>query len=382
MDAARADASRETLPTQLRLRAQRGAEVAESPTVSIIVLVMTDVSSLERCLRSLLTALPTGVTSEILVVANGTPRAVLGDLRARADITLIESPVNLGFAGGCNLAVRYARGENLLFLNDDVTVSRGWLEGLSHAMDEDARVAVVGSKVLLRDGRLQEAGSVLWSDGSTSGVGRGDDPGNEAYQVRRDVDYVSFCSALVRRCAWDAAGGFDERYFPAYYEDVDLCLTLQASGWRVKYEPSSVVDHGEGGSASRDFRDFISRRNQGKFVLKWSRTLGSFPPPPTEAERGKATEHALLLSAQRQASLPAPQPAADRSRTENEADLDDQATLRLIVDKLYADSAVKADYIEVLEDRAANRTVKDVLRARISRRLRSMDAARKRRSPR
>lgn len=236
-------------------------------------------------------------------------------------------------------------------------------------MDEDQRVAVVGSKVLMPDGRLQEAGSVLWNDGSTSGVGRGDDPDAVPYQRRRPVDYVSFCSAMVRRTAWESAGGFDERYFPAYYEDVDLCLTLQAGGWAVIYEPTSVVHHEQGGSASRDFRDFISRRNQQAFVDKWTAALFQYQDAPSDGERARAAEQALRHSARRQSTRAAPSPVESQPAVDLVAAIDDREATVLIAEKLYTDGVVKAEYIRLLEERAASRGIVDVIRSRLRRHL-------------
>jgi hypothetical protein len=128
---------------------------------------------------------------------------------------------------------------------------------------------------------LQEAGNVVWRDGSTSHLGRGlpaDEPGLLA---RRDVDYVSFCSAMVRREAWGQVGGFDEDFFPAYYEDVDLCLSLRELGWRVLCEPASVVIHEEGASTPLHLRQFLSRRNQKRFAVKWRPVLARLPEPPS-----------------------------------------------------------------------------------------------------
>ncbi len=343
--------------------------VAAAPAVTVIVLVTSELTSLARCLRSVHEFTSADAAYEVIIVANGTDAARLQAIRQRDDLTLIHSPVNLGFAGGCNLATRFARGARLVFLNDDVVVTPGWLEGLTGAMDEDERVAVVGSKVLMPDGRLQEAGSVLWNDGSTSGVGRGDDPDAVPYQRRRPVDYVSFCSAMVRRTAWDNAGGFDERYFPAYYEDADLCLSLQARGWAVIYEPTSVVHHEQGGSASRDYRDFLSRRNQRAFADKWAAVLSQYRDPPRDGERVRAEEKALRESARRQSTVAAPAPVEHQPAVNLVTTIDDGEATVLIADKLYADGVVKADYIRLLEERAAGRGIIDVVRSRLRRHL-------------
>jgi GT2 family glycosyltransferase len=255
--------------------------VPESPAVSIIVLITATADRLLRCLASITTHGDEGPLAEILVLANGTSPAALAALDARDDIVLIRSAVNNGFGGGCNWAVRYARGGRLVFINDDAVATAGWLATLSGAMDDDSRIGVVGSRVLLTDGLLQEAGNVVWRDGSTSHLGRGLPADEPALLTRRDVDYVSFCSAMVRREAWDQVGGFDEDFFPAYYEDVDLCLSLRGLGWRVVCEPASVVVHEEGASTPVHLRQFLSRRNQKRFVAKWRTALASLPEPPS-----------------------------------------------------------------------------------------------------
>ena len=91
--------------------------------------------------------------------------------------------------------------------------------------------------------RCEEAGSILWRDGSAAHVGKGLAAGSDAYREPRDVDYASANGLLVTRRAWDLVGGFDERYFPAYFEDVDLCLALAEHGLRIRYEPRALVVH-------------------------------------------------------------------------------------------------------------------------------------------
>jgi GT2 family glycosyltransferase len=356
-------------PLPYRLQVERGSTVPTDPRTSVIVLVTADTTLLQRCLRSVRRSLSSETDPEIVVLANGTPPAALAALGPHGDIVLIRSPINHGFGGGCNLAVRFARGERLAFLNDDVEVTRGWLDALHRSLDADEHCAVVGSKVLLTDGRLQEAGSVLWSDGTTSGVGRGGDPQEQEFDRRRRVDYVSFCSAMVRRDAWAEADGFDERYFPAYYEDADLCLTLQQNGWSVVCDPESVVHHEEGASASAHLRDFLSRRNRTGFVDKWAPVLAGYEPPPArEVEREAAVRRALRRTAER---VPPARPAAvqQAARWSPGADLKlgDAEILGTTMRHLAAAITVQEDYIRLLSEEAATRGVVDLLRHRLHR---------------
>ncbi|MEO8899590.1 MAG: glycosyltransferase family 2 protein [Candidatus Dormibacter sp.] len=273
-------------------RVRRGSLAPAAPAVSIIVLVTNDTSRLRRCLASIDEHRPASPVSEVLVVANGTPDDELQWLSARDDLVLLAAHVNLGFGGGCNWAAHVAAGQRLLFMNDDATATAGWLDELGCALD-DVGVGVAGSRILLANGTLQEAGGVVWRDGTTSGVGRGMDPNAPEYTTRRDVDYVSFCSTMVARQTWNAVGGFDPRYFPAYYEDTDFCLTARSLGWRVVCEPRSVVVHEEGRSTRPSFKRFLTRRNRELFVAKWRGALAAAEPPPSLTSGQRAVLRAL-----------------------------------------------------------------------------------------
>jgi GT2 family glycosyltransferase len=274
-------------------RVLRGSLVPGDPAVSIIILVTTDTTRLRRCLASVDAHRPGTPVSEVLVVANGTAPEELRWLTVRDDVVLLAANVNLGFGGGCNWAASVAAGRRLLFMNDDAVATAGWLDELNRVLDGDDTVGVAGSRVLLTNGMLQEAGGVVWRDGTTSGVGRGMDPNAPEFAIGRDVDYVSFCSTMVAREAWEAVGGFDPRFFPAYYEDTDFCLTARSLGWRVICEPRSSVVHEEGGSTGASFNRFLKRRNRELFVAKWRATLAGAEPPPSLTTGQRAVRRAL-----------------------------------------------------------------------------------------
>ena len=109
--------------------------------------------------------------------------------------------------------------------------------------------AAVAPKLLYPDGRLQEAGSIVWRDARVRNYGDGDVPNRPEYLFRRTVDYASAACLLVRRSAFVEVGGFDPRFAPMYCEDVDLCLALAKRHGRVVYQPRSVVEHVRGASA-------------------------------------------------------------------------------------------------------------------------------------
>ncbi len=249
------------------------------PTVSIVILTRHGPERLERCLAAL-ARLPDPVSRELIVLLNGADE----DVRATRDawstrVRVLESPVNLGFAGGCNRCATAASGQYLVFLNDDTEVETGWLQSLVEIAERDPRVGAVGSCVLFPDGSVQETGSIIWRDGSIMSVGRGAHPESPRVSFIRQVDYCSACSLLVRREAWNAVGGFCEDYFPAYYEDVDFCLSLRALGYRVLYAPGSRVRHYGGGSSDRGFRMFLNDYHRRRFRQRWGHVLHEFEPP-------------------------------------------------------------------------------------------------------
>ena len=269
-----------------------GRLVPDEPRVSIVVLVLDDVDMVEDCLQSLRRTIDSSWRAEFVVVANGTPLSRLQGLQRHEDIVLIRSDTNLGFAGGNNLAAGIARGELLVFLNDDAMVEPDWLDHLVLTAEADPRIGAVGSRILFEDGSLQEAGGIIWGDGPTTGVGRGLPAGTTEYMYVRDVDYVSANGVLVRRRAWEEVGGFSEDYFPAYYEDVDLCMALSRSGYRVVYEPRAVLRHLESRSVPGRYRWFLMLRNRRTFHMKWADELVGREPYPT-VDGHAARERAL-----------------------------------------------------------------------------------------
>jgi GT2 family glycosyltransferase len=169
-------------------------------------------------------------------------------LLARLDGASIERQTeNLGFVRGCNRGATLAHGTHLLFLNNDTVLLPGALPAAVANLRDD--VGAVGGRLVFPDGRLQEAGSIVWRDGSCAGYGRGESPWAPEYSFRRDVDYCSAAFLLTPRSLFSTLGGFDEQFAPAYYEDVDYCVRLRQAGWRVIYEPAATVVHDEFASA-------------------------------------------------------------------------------------------------------------------------------------
>ena len=254
--------------------------VFDRPRVSVLILAWRQRDHLLSCLRALHERVSGIVPYEVVVLLNGASDEVEDAVKSTVEGAIfIESAVNLGFSGGCNLAATMARGEYLVLLNDDAIVEPGWLEWLLATADAHPAAGAVCSCVLFPDGNIQEAGSVVWNDGSTMPVGRHLPGDSITWHFVRPVDYGSACSLLVRQSTWDAVGGMDVGYHPAYYEDVDLCLAIRALGQRILFEPRSRVRHHESASSDATFKNFLFGRNQRRLVDKWSAELKFREPP-------------------------------------------------------------------------------------------------------
>lgn len=255
---------------------------ADNPVISVVVLAWRQTDRLLDCLASVAESAD-APPFETVVVLNGATRDVR-DLVAHSvtGARIVDVPVNIGFGGGCNLGVAAARGEFVLFLNDDAVVDAGLLAALAARLRGDATIAAAAAVLLNPDGSLQEAGSRVLADAGTVQLGAGlavESPEAAPLLSARDIDYGSGAALLVRKSTFDEIGGFDPIYEPAYFEDVDLSFRLKSRGLRVVLEPAARATHSTGSSTATDtrFRSFASDHAGTAFVERWSSTLASAP---------------------------------------------------------------------------------------------------------
>ncbi|NDD64770.1 MAG: glycosyltransferase [Acidobacteria bacterium] len=216
-------------------------------------------------------------------------------------IRLLRNDKNAGFIRTCNIGAKSARGEYLCFLNNDTEVTSGWLDELQRTFSEFPGTGLAGSKLIYPDGRLQEAGGIIWQDGSAWNFGRFQNPQLPIYNYAREVDYCSGASIMVPKSLFDELGGFDEHYLPAYCEDSDLALKIRERGLRVIYQPLSTVIHFEGITSGTDTTQGTKSyqvANTEKLFERWKDRLHNHQPSGTNVDSAKdrtATRRALVL---------------------------------------------------------------------------------------
>lgn len=263
------------------------SQAYEIPTVCIIVLCYNKLEHTIECLEQLHMVTPPDLY-ELIVVDNASTDGTKDYLRSLQErrvfgrLRIVVNDENLGFVRGNNQAVKQSKSKYLVFLNNDTKPQAGWLEALVRLPEEDENVAAAGAKLVYPDGRLQEAGGIIYNDASGCNYGKFQNPSHPFYNYVREVDYCSGACLLVRTNLFNALGGFDERFAPAYYEDTDICFALRDAGYRVMYQPESVVMHFEGATAGTDLTSGAKRFqeiNRSKFIEKWHIVLRNQPPP-------------------------------------------------------------------------------------------------------
>ncbi len=242
------------------------------PDVTILLVLYNQAPLTLACLKSLRDK--AAVACDTLIVDNASSDETPDLLDRVSGADVIVNAENVGFLKAVNQAAEVAKGKYILLLNNDALLRDGALAAAVEAFEREADVGAVGGRVVLPDGRLQEAGSIIWADGSCLGYGRGMEPEAGEAMFRREVDYCSGVFLLVERETFLGMGGFDERYAPAYYEESDFCMRLREAGKRVLHEPAVVVDHLEFGSSQKSEQALeLQRRNRDIFYERHRETL-------------------------------------------------------------------------------------------------------------
>lgn len=232
-------------------------EIVGTPLVTIIIPFRDQKEFLKKCIESILKK-TTYHHYEILLVDNNsnqeTKRYVDSLLSSNPEkIRKIDYPGEFNYSAINNTAVRHARGEYILFLNNDTqVVSPHWIENMvQYAQQKD--VGAVGARLLYPDGTIQHVGVVIGLGGQAAHVFMGQRPGSNLFiDVAREYSAVTAACMMVRKSVFEAMNGFDEVNLPIAYNDVDLCLRLRSQGYLIIYTPFAELIHFESKTRGND----------------------------------------------------------------------------------------------------------------------------------
>jgi GT2 family glycosyltransferase/glycosyltransferase involved in cell wall biosynthesis len=251
----------------------------EEVEVSVIIPVFNQFQFTHACLASLQTVEERS-RFEVIVVDDCSTDETAELVPRMAGIVYLRNERNSGFIASCNRGAEQARGKYLFFLNNDTIVKPDWLTALRDTFAEEPRAGIVGSKLVYPDGRLQEAGGIIWRDASGWNYGKFDDPEKPEYNYLREVDYCSAAALIIPKSLFQKIGGFDAKYAPAYYEDTDLSFKTRKAGYKVLYQPLSEIIHYEGVTGGTDLAAGTKKHqgiNRLTFAETWAAELMERP---------------------------------------------------------------------------------------------------------
>lgn len=268
------------------------SQAINEPRISIVIPCYEKLEFTVRCLISIAKH-PPNVDYEVIVVDDNSKQDDYSCLNQVPGLRLIRNQVNQGFIDSCNAAAQAARGAYLYLLNNDTVLQPNSINFLENTFSKFPEAGIVGSKLLYPNGQLQEAGGLIWSDGSAWNYGRMQSARHPSFNYLRSVDYCSGASLMIPRKLFLELGGFDTYFKPAYYEDTDLAMKVRQCGLDVLYQPLSKIVHFEGISHGKDENRGLKKHqslNQIKFLKRWSSVLrnhrSSGQDPDLEKDRG------------------------------------------------------------------------------------------------
>ena len=280
-----------------------------TPKVSVVIPAHNKFWVTYNCMAALILA-PNEASVEIIIVDDGSSDQTAEIESYVTGVTIVRHETAQGFVRASNRGAEFARGEFIVMLNNDTEPAAGWLDELLYVFEHFSDVGMVGAKLVYPDGKLQEAGGLIFQNLDVWNYGRNGNPHDPRFNYIRQVDYCSGACLMLRREVWEQLKGFDEFYAPAYYEDTDLAFRVRALGLKTYYTPFAEIVHYEGVSNGVSTASGVKKYqaiNEPKFRSRWAPTIRRQPKssaPDLAKDRG-AMLRALVIDAE------TPQPDRD-----------------------------------------------------------------------
>ncbi len=218
---------------------------------------------------------------EVIVVDNNSSDDSISAIRSKfSRVKIVANTTNKGFSGGNNDGIAVSRGKYVLILNNDTEVQKDFLEPLVTLMEKDTSVGCTQPKLVYGDKRdlLNAVGSYLTSTGFLYHYGYRKNTSLSQYNKQMTIYSAKGAAMFLRRSAVGHIGNFDEDFF-IYFEETDLCHRLWLAGYKVIYEPTSVIYHYEAIDTHKQMKNsaimYLSYRNRIASFMK-NLSLGSF----------------------------------------------------------------------------------------------------------
>jgi GT2 family glycosyltransferase/glycosyltransferase involved in cell wall biosynthesis len=263
-----------------------------NPDVSIIIPAHNKVEVTYLALCSLLVAY-NDASFEVILIDDASTDETAEIENIVSGITVIHNTQPQRFIRSCNAGAEKAKGKFIVLLNNDVEVTTGWLDELIASFDRLDNVGLAGSKLLYPDGRLQDAGGIIWGSGNPWNYGNSQNPNDPRFSYARQADYLSGAAMMVPTELWKQVGGLSSYLEPMYFEDTDFAFKIRDAGYKTWFVPSSVVYHYEGMTSGTDTSKGFKRYqevNRPKFKRQWAKAYAGFSKdghkPDLEKDRG------------------------------------------------------------------------------------------------
>lgn len=218
---------------------------------------------LSKCLEAIFSNTTSEI--EIIVVDDASRDGATKFLEAQKNVRVYINNENMGFAKSCNKGATIAKGDILVFLNNDTEVQRGWLEAIRFIIETEENVGAVGVKLLFPNKKIQHAGVVISPDKIPRHIYYQVNNNRPELNMERDFQSVTAACIAIPRVVFEEFGGFDED-FRNGMEDVDLCLKIKKGGYRIVYTPDSVVIHHESVAPGRHKNN---KYNMDLYMSRW-----------------------------------------------------------------------------------------------------------------